>query len=85
MSSSVETSFIQLYEAEVKAAYQREGAMLRKTVRERTQVGAERIYFPKLGKGVATTKARHADVVPMNLEHNRVFAEMEDSLRPRVH
>lgn len=82
MSTSVDTSFIELYEAEVKAAYQREGSMLRQTVRQRTQVGAERIYFPKLGKGVATTKARHADVVPMDLDHSRVFADMEDAYAP---
>lgn len=82
MSASVETAFIQLYDPEVKAAYQREGSMLRGTVRTRTQVGAERIYFPKLGKGQATTKARHADVVPMGLEHTRVFADMADYYAP---
>lgn len=82
MSTSVDTAFIQLYEAEVKAAYQREGSLLRGTVRTRTQASAERIYFPKLGKGRATTKARHADVTPMNLEHDRVFADMEDYYAP---
>ena len=82
MSSSVDTAFIQQYDAEVKAAYQREGSLLRGSVRTRTQVGAERIYFPKLGKGAATQKARHADVVPMGLEHTRVFADMADYYAP---
>lgn len=82
MTQSVPTSFIQLYDAEVKAAYQRQGSMLRNTVRTRNQVGAERIYFPKLGKGMATTKARHADVTPMGLEHTRAFADMEDHYAP---
>lgn len=82
MSTSVPTSFIQLYEAEVKAAYQRQGAFLRQTVRLRSNVGAERVYFPKLGKGHATSKARHADVVPMNLEHTRVYADMSDYYAP---
>lgn len=82
MSASVGTSFIQLYDPEVKAAYQREGSLLRGTVRTRTQIGAERIYFPKLGKGAATSKARHADVVPMGLEHSRVFADMADYYAP---
>lgn len=82
MSTTVPVSFIQLYDAEVKAAYQRQGSLLRGTVRTRTQIGAERIYFPKLGKGVATSKARHADVVPMNLEHSRVFADMTDHYAP---
>lgn len=82
MTSSVTNSFIRLYESEVKAAYQREGSMLRQTVRQRTNVGAERVYFPKLGKGHATTKARHADVVPMELEHSKVYADMADYYAP---
>jgi hypothetical protein len=82
MSVSVPVSFIQQYDAEVKAAYQRSGSMIRGTVRTRTNVGAERIYFPKLGKGEATSKARHADVIPMNLEHDRAFADMVDAYAP---
>jgi len=82
MSNTVDTSFIQLYESEVKAAYQREGAMLRQSVRFRQQAGAERIYFPKLGKGEANSKARHADVTPMNLEHTRAYADMRDDYAP---
>jgi hypothetical protein len=82
MSTSVDTAFTQKYLQEVKVAYQREGSLLRGAVRNRTVEGAERVYFPKLGKGVATTKARHADVNPMNLEHTRVFADMEDYYAP---
>lgn len=82
MATTVPVSFIEQYEAEVKQAYQREGSLLRNTIRTRSQVGAERIYFPKLGKGKATKKARHADVVPMDLEHDRVFADMEDFYAP---
>ena len=82
MATTVPVSFIEQYEAEVKQAYQREGSLLRNTVRTRSQVGAERIYFPKLGKGKATAKARHADVVPMDLEHTRVFADMADYYAP---
>jgi hypothetical protein len=82
MATTVPVSFIEQYESEVKQAYQREGSLLRGTVRTRTQVNAERIYFPKLGKGQATSKARHADVVPMDLEHTRVFADMEDHYAP---
>lgn len=82
MSASVTTAFVQEYDSLVKAAYQREGSLLRGTVRTRTQVGAERIYFPKIGKGMATTKARHADVVPMGLDHTRVYADMADYYAP---
>ena len=82
MSQTVDTAFIELYDSEVKAAYQRMSSLVRGTVRTRTQVGAKRIYFPLLGKGTVTRKARHADVVPMNLEHDRVFADMEDAYAP---
>ena len=82
MSTTVDTSFIQLYASEVKAAYQREGALLRQAVRVREGVAAERVYFPTLGKGIATTKARHADVNPMNTEHDRVYVDMADFYAP---
>ena len=82
MSATVTTAFVEQYDAEVKAAYQRMGSLLRGTVRTRSEVGAKRIYFPKLGKGAATTKARHADVTPMGLEHSRVFADMADYYAP---
>ena len=82
MATTVPVSFIEQYEAEVKQVYQREGSLLRGTIRNRTQVNAERIYFPVLGKGAATAKARHADVTPMDLEHTRAFAVMEDHYAP---
>lgn len=82
MSTSVPVSFIEQYEMDVKQSYQREGSLLRGTVRTRTGVNSSRVYFPKLGKGTATTKARHADVVPMDLEHTRVFADMADYYAP---
>lgn len=82
MSTTVPVSFIEQYEAEVKQVYQREGSLLRNTVRTRTQINAERVYFPILGKGSATSKARHADVTPMNLEHSRAFAVMSDHYAP---
>lgn len=82
MAVTVPVSFVEQYEAEVKQVYQRESSLLRGTVRTRTQVNASRIYFPILGKGEATRKARHADVVPMGLEHRRAIADMEDYYAP---
>lgn len=82
MATTVPVSFVEQYEAEVKQVYQREGSLLRNFVRTRTQVNAERIFFPILGKGKATSKARHADVVPMDIEHDRVFADMADFYAP---
>ena len=82
MAVTVTEAFVRQYAAEVKAAYQREGSLLRQAVRIRTGVVGERIYFPKLGKGIATDKARHADVVPMNLEHTKAYADMVDKYAP---
>lgn len=74
--------FVQLYDAEVKAAYQREGSLLRNTVRQRDAVAGERVYFPKIGKGMATQKGRNADVVPMDIDLSKVFATMQDFYAP---
>jgi len=82
MAISVTTAFVQQYAAEVKAAYQREGSLLRQAVRVRSGVIGERVYFPLLGKGIATDKARHADVVPMNLEHTRKYVDLVDKYAP---
>lgn len=80
--STITDVFVQLYDAEVKAAYQREGSLLRNTVRQREGVVGERVYFPKIGKGVATQKGRNADVMPMDIEKSKVFAQMEDFYAP---
>lgn len=80
--STIANVFTQLYDPEVKAAYQREGSLLRKTVRQREGVNGERVYFPRIGKGLATQKARNADVVPMDIEKTRVFADMVDFYAP---
>lgn len=82
MSYSVPVSFIQQFDQEVKQAYQQGASLLRGTVRTRTNIGAERIYFPKLGAGESTQKARHADLVPMNLDHDRAYADMSDHYAP---
>jgi len=82
MAITVTEAFVRQYAAEVKAAYQREGSLLRQAVRIRTGVIGERIHFPLLGKGEATDKARHADVVPMNLEHTKVHVDMVDKYGP---
>ena len=34
--------------------------------------------FQKIGKGFATTKARHGSIAPMNLEHTNVNVTVED-------
>jgi hypothetical protein len=82
MSTSINTAFINLYGSETKLAYQREGAKLRGLVRNVSGVGGSTYRFPKLGTGVANTKARHADVTPMNLAHSNVTATLLDYYAP---
>lgn len=78
MSMSIDNAFIKQYESEVKAAYQRSGSLIRGTVRTRNGVRAEDLTFPKVGKGSASTKARHGDVPVMNLDWNTVTAPIAD-------
>lgn len=78
MSTDVNNAFITLYDAEVKEAYQREGSKLRGTVRTRNNVIGSVVKFQKVGKGSASTKARHANVSTMNITHSNVDAVLVD-------
>lgn len=78
MSTSVENSFVKMYEAEVHQAFQRLGSKLRKTVRNRDKVVGSSVVFQKIGKGSASTKARHGQVPVMNIDHTPVECALED-------
>jgi hypothetical protein len=82
MSTSISEVFIRQYEADVKDAFQREGGYLRPSVRMKTGVLGKSTNFPKIGKGMATTKARHGVVTPMNQQHNTVQCVIEDFYAP---
>ena len=82
MSTTISTAFVAEYAAGVKLAYQRMGSKLRNMVRLKTDVLGSTETFQKLGKGSATAKARHGDVVPMNAEHTVVKATLEDWYAP---
>jgi hypothetical protein len=58
-------------------AYQRMGSKLRNTIRNRSGV-KNKTTFQKIGKGFATTKARHGAIAPMNLNHTNVNVTLED-------
>jgi hypothetical protein len=77
MSDTITQAFITQFERDVHLVYQRQGSKFRGTVRTKTVVG-NTVRFQKLAKGVATTKGRHADIVPMDLEHSNVEATMAD-------
>jgi hypothetical protein len=74
---TISTSFIEEFESGVHMAYQRMGSKLRNTVRTRNGV-KNKTTFQKIGKGVATTKARHGNIAPMNLTHTNVNVTVED-------
>jgi hypothetical protein len=82
MSTSVDQAFIKQYESEVKLAYQRMGSMLRNFCRTSTKSPGADITFPVIGKGAATTKARHAEVAAMNLLHTPKLCTLEDWYAP---
>lgn len=74
---TISTSFIEEFESGVHMAYQRQGSKLRGTIRTANGV-KNKTTFQKIGKGFATTKARHGNVAPMNLEHTNVNVTLED-------
>ena len=82
MSTSIDTSFVRQYERDVHMIFQREGGYLRPTVRMKTDVRGSSTTFQKIGKGVATTKARHGVVTPMNQDHTAIQCTLEDFYAP---
>lgn len=78
MSATVTNAFITQFEAEVHMAYQRKGSKLKNLVRTVNGVSGESVKFQKVGTGEATSKARHAEVVAMNISHTNVTATLAD-------
>jgi hypothetical protein len=78
MSTSIDTAFIKQYEAEVHHVFQRQGSLLFNTVRTKTSVIGSSTTFQKIGKGVATTKARHGQITPMNQTHTAIECTLSD-------
>jgi hypothetical protein len=77
MAQNVTTAFVDLFESEVKQAYQAE-SVLRGTTRTRTGVQGNTVKFPKIGKGVATLRVAQTDVTPLNVTYGSVTASMTD-------
>lgn len=78
MSTSITTAFINQYEAEVNHVFQRQGGYLRDAVRTKDGVVGSTCIFQKIGKGTATTKARHGVITPMNQTHTAPSATLSD-------
>ena len=77
MAQNVTTAFVDLFDSEVKQAYQAE-SLLRGTMRTRTGVAGNTVKFPTIGKGVATLRVPQTDVTPLNVTYGQVTATMED-------
>lgn len=71
MAQNVSTAFVTLFESEVKQAYQGE-ALLRGTMRARSNVQGNTVKFPKIGKGVASVRVPQTDVTPLNVTYSQV-------------
>lgn len=78
MSTSIDQAFVKQFEREVHEAYQRQGSKLRGTVRVKNGVVGSSTVFQRVGKGAATTKARHGKVPVMNVEFSHVEAQLVD-------
>jgi len=78
MSTSVELSFVKNFEAEVHLQYQQMGSKLRNTVRTKNNVVGATTTFQKVGKGTASTKARHGKVPVMNVDHTPIECTLQD-------
>ena len=78
MATSITNAFITQFEAEVHMAYQRMGSKLKNLVRNVNGVNGNTVKFQKVAQGSANTKARHAEVVAMDLSHSNVTATLTD-------
>ena len=78
MSTTIDQAFIKQFEEEVHQAYQRMGSKLRSTVRVKNGVQGGSTVFQKVGKGSASTKARHGKVPVMNIDHTPLECQLLD-------
>ena len=78
MSTSIDQAFIRQYERMVHLVFQRTGSYLKDTVRFRPDVVGSSTTFQKIAAGVATTKARHGTITPMNQTHTAHEATLSD-------
>jgi len=78
MSTSITTSFITDYEADVHLIFQRFGTMILNAVRWKRDVVGSTAVFQTIAAGTATTKARHGTITPMNQTHSAPSATLAD-------
>lgn len=77
MAQLISNAFVQLFDAEVKQAYQAK-RMLAGLTRERNNVEGSSVKFPKIGTGSATLRVPQTDVTPMNVSYSNVTCTLQD-------
>ena len=82
MSTSIPTSHVQSYARMASLVFQRPGQFLKEAVRFEGGIVGKSHTFQKIGSGVATTKARHGNVVPMDLDHTAPVVSLVDFYAP---
>lgn len=78
MSVNIANSFVRQYERDVHDEFQRMGTLLLNGVRHQKNVVGKSTTFQKIGKGAASTKARHGVVSPMNQDHTAIECTIQD-------
>lgn len=78
MSTTIDQAFVTQFETEVHLVFQRQGSLLRSAVRTKDNVIGSSTTFQKIGKGTATTKARHGVITPMNQTHTAISCSISD-------
>lgn len=78
MSTTITEAFTRQYESEVHHLFQRQGGILRQAVRKKDGIVGLSTTFQKIGKGSATTKARHGVITPANVDHTAVECILAD-------
>ena len=76
MTQTIDAVFQSAYDAEVKRAYGDE-SLLERTVRTKTGIVGQEVYFRKAGKGMASRLIKDADVTAMNVDFSQVKCPME--------
>lgn len=82
MATNITTAFVQQWSAEVHNAYAQSGSKLREAVRSVSGVVGATHTFHTLGTVNATTKARDADVTPLNPAQGTVTVTLADRYAP---
>jgi len=77
MSASLSAAAQQLFDSEVKHAFQTSG-QLRGTVTTRNEVVGDIYKFRKMGKGLANQKATSADVTAMGVSHSLISCTLNN-------